>query len=561
MTNLTTSASSVNKITRLDVGEPAYGPPWEPVNGMLPEQSFLQLIPYSTWSEENKPDLGLTLAVQEGFSNSTQAESLESATCETGNCLWPKYKSLDVCSSCTDVSSHVVGKKRLIFNNADLYWFQEELSGYGDASECIIASNNSFGCYYIDAGEKTVDDGAGDKIRTNPSNKPVRHNVTWQLPSVGFSNPELAMLNLTGDIIMAVNATSEPSETFSYKNLTTMISTFTILKAANSYLQKKSTWNGTRPVATECALYFCVNEYDMQVINGTLNRTVTPSPFERNPASYGNSSDPNFLKQSLRAFKKGADTFDDTIKFNLTLANQIVKYWFTNAALWRREGTVFDMNGSSSSIDLQLMAPSTDGNSETFNVSANTVTSLIQYVLSWSVAQKPDKNDDPEGDDVDRTPNDFLSRTAGSENGQSPLIDMLYNSHNMSLTFANAARSMSNYIQNVSAPGQSESITGTSMIEVIHIKIQWPFIVLPAVTLLTGYVYVLLVLWQTWRLKMPTWKESVVPLLSRGLNEEGQGLLRYAEENGRLRAFMRTSRIDFNVNGDIRLRLRRTDSS
>ena len=543
-TNLTTSASSLAKVLRLDVGEPAYGVPWSTTWRPLD-----QVLPHPSWSANNQPDVGLSVAVIQGFSNLTQSRPTLPATCETGNCIWPSYSSLGVCSSCFDISSQIIRKRRLNLNNPSLYYRGSGLSGDSDSDdECVLATSASGlgNCCSVSPDGESVYDDLNNTIPTNLSGETVVYNMTYQLPSVGFTNQELAHLNTTRDIVMVVNATSEPGETFNYKNYTTLISAFTTMRAPDSYLQNQSTWNGTTPIGTECALFFCVNEYTVKTTNGTTDQAVNPLPFVRNPASFGNFTDPTFLNQSLQPFLPVTE--DDVAN-----ATKAVKIWFANSALWRRGGPIFTMLEPLNFYDLQLIANPKSSDAEFFNISANTASSLIQYVLSWSIGQKPETNDNYEEDGgvPDTRPNDFLSQTvANAKHPPSNFIDMLYASPNISLTFANAAQTLSNYIQNIRGSGQRAPITSTTQIAVTYIRIQWLFVVLPTLVLLAGYLYVFFALWQTWQLKAPAWKEALVPLLSRGLDEEGQRLLQDAEESGRLRKFVRKSRIRLNATGN-----------
>lgn len=524
-----------------------------PTGGIIPDTPKIEWFTHPLWSDDNKPDPGVTIAVTEGFTNLTQSNPALSVSCGTGNCIWPKYKSLGVCSSCTDISTHIVKNRRVIFNNPSLSWEYSHLSGdsesaeteWGISSDCVLVANLSVG-EPAEGCPTLTPDGMSVRLRnytflTNPLNETVTYSMTFQLPTVELANKELALFNATQDTIMAFNATSLPEETFNFRNLTTMISAFTSIKAHDSYLQGKSVWNATLPSATECALFFCVNEYTLKMANYTLEQDVKPATFERNFASYGNSSDLTFWNQSLWAFQPPT-------LYNLT-AEEIVRFWFASNALWHHEGTIFKSNATLGSLDLQLISRSTNADTEAFNVSANTTASLIQYILSWSVGQLPLKLD---RDDT----HPFLSRTATpNEEPQNILMNALFASPNISLTFANAAQSISNYIQNTTTSGGAIKVPGTSMIAVTHIIIQWGFLALPGFTLLAGYVYVILVLLQTWRLDTPPWKEKLSPLLSSRSGPATQGLTQDlgASDKGHCE----TARLTFedNTDGDKTLRL------
>lgn len=69
---------------------------------------------------------------------------------------------------------------------------------------------------------------------------------------------------------------------------------------------------------------------------------------------------------------------------------------------------------------------------------------------------------------------------------------MLYQGTNISAMFENAVQRMSSYIRNIVDKVHQAVVAGTSQVWATHIKIQWTYITIPAITLLVGYIHVIL---------------------------------------------------------------------
>lgn len=88
-------------------------------------------------------------------------------------------------------------------------------------------------------------------------------------PSITTSN---GLLNMIGN-------TSLPEST-TLTEVQPLIAYFSAISANTSGL-------GSSPTAAECALYWCVNEYDQALLNGNMNQTVLNTWYNLVPASYG----------------------------------------------------------------------------------------------------------------------------------------------------------------------------------------------------------------------------------------------------------------------------------
>lgn len=71
-----------------------------------------------------------------------------------------------------------------------------------------------------------------------------------------------------------VNTMLDPLQTTSFHNLQTMVAAFAVLQRSEEWMRGDATWNLTRPVATECALYLCANKYRAERQNDNLKKSL-----------------------------------------------------------------------------------------------------------------------------------------------------------------------------------------------------------------------------------------------------------------------------------------------
>jgi hypothetical protein len=128
----------------------------------------------------------------------------------------------------------------------------------------------------------------------------------------------------------------------------------------------------------------------------------------------------------------------------------------------------------------------------------------------------------------------------------------------LTLTFENVARSLSNHIRDIGGAETPGEWQGETTIWTTLIKIQWPFLTIPLLTLATSILYIALVIWDTHRLRLPTWKEDLFPVLGYGFEEEFQHLLRNADQSGNASKAENLITISFSDYGRQELRLRPT---
>lgn len=402
-----------------------------------------------------RPDFGVVGSFSSGLRTpSTPLEERPDFTCATGNCTWTTYTSAAICSSCVDVSADLQPSAEYGLYGVSLPW------------------NSLYGATYKD------------------------HYTIWGLPTAnirnynGRYNPENTTYVQT---TLVLNTTIEAVTTIAHRELEAMLMAFTVIKASPDFLSKEKLWNESKPIATECALFFCANVYKAVSVNNMLREQLLGSWSRREPQSY--EADYSYYTTPVNrdlADKKAAD-----------LGNNL-----------------YDLNNLH--LDLQLTIPpealggSTEMNSR-FNISQNFIVSTIEWLLT-SVT-------------IPTTESGIVLPWQGLNNvGYPPnvdakmplLVDALWNSTNLTTTFGNVARSMTNQIRNTS-PDEHRGALGTWT---IHVRVNWWYLSFPIAMLTLGLLYVVLVIIESSQLRIPIWKESARPTLLYGFSDETQRLLR-----------------------------------
>lgn len=168
--------------------------------------------------------------------------------CASGNCTWSSVQSLAVCSICNDVT----------------YALQRSISTGENAPAGSLLSNENL---------------------TFASSNTTTYTLADQ---VFLNNADGFLANNTYNILsMAAYGTGDPARTTSLKESDTLIWAMGIIRATpNATLQAK--WPQNFVVnATECGLYYCVNEYSVELRNNKVNGTTREvTSAKRDPNSW-----------------------------------------------------------------------------------------------------------------------------------------------------------------------------------------------------------------------------------------------------------------------------------
>jgi hypothetical protein len=251
-----------------------------------------------------------------------------------------------------------------------------------------------------------------------------------------------------------------------------------MMRANPDFVANKTNWQDARPIATECALYLCTNAYETSVRNGKV--------IDTEKASFSNRVEGSFRPAHGPFPQFEAD----------------------NPGLPATAGVQMS--------DLQLTIPPaqalTIGQNITtmFSVTQTTIASIQGFIFSWGF-----------GDDNSVIVYPMSPKRYGNY-APNPLPEALWRSSNLTMTFQNLARLLTNRFRDAS----EVKLAGTLQEYVINIEIAYMYLVYPGVILTLGMAYIFFIVWRTWYLEFPVWKESLFPILAYGFDQEGQQYLR-----------------------------------
>jgi hypothetical protein len=326
--------------------------------------------------------------------------------------------------------------------------------------------------------------------------------TAFTVRNANLSNTDTAKYNASSASIqpalLTANITYDHRDTTSFQGMSTMIASLVIMKAGDDWLEGKVAWKASKATATECALYLCSNMYSAESQNGKLIETVLGSWANRDPNSY--QIDPKSRTVNVTSQKAAVEAY---------LAENVGDMLY-DPIIQR--------------TNLQLTIPEAESPdvmsfTRSFNVSYTYIISMTSFLKT------------------------FTSRTSGVrgtdqmvypewDGGETPLVNALWESDNLTQTFNNVALSLTNQIRNTAIhyPKYQEA-TGDTLKWAIHVKVQWPYLAFPIAMITLGIVYVLLTIIESTRLQVPVWKESALPSVLHGLDNETQSLLREVQSH------------------------------
>jgi hypothetical protein len=397
-----------------------------------------------------QPDFGMISAIYNGFRNDiswNSDEQVVNSVCNTGNCTWQAYTTAAICSVCNDLSDHVKVERGIGTGGANVP-LPSNMMAVGPYTAFILPNVNLSNA-------------------NGATNKPLQGRRTGMEPT-----------------LLTANTTFDPLETISFQDLSTMILSFKVMRASEEWMQGKVAWNASKPIATECALHFCANQYRAESQNGQIRETRLNSWVIRDPQSY--QANPN---ASTVASDPKVDTWVAS-KGNTLYDRTVPRY------------------------DLRLRTPldeSNESNPQSFNISYTYIRTLSDFLKDLSAAPKKIE----------------LMAYPTWDNSMTPLVDALWESQNLTQTFDHIALSLTNQVRNTATNASHIGhASGTTQKWEIHVRVRWAYLAFPASMIAIGILYVLLTIIESTRLHMPVWKESALPGLLHGLDDETQSLLR-----------------------------------
>ncbi|KAI1386604.1 uncharacterized protein F4822DRAFT_321465 [Hypoxylon trugodes] len=336
------------------------------------------------------------------------------------------------------------------------------------------------------------------------STSQMQGNYTiYSLPNLNLANIFNSTVTQRGnlyslDTYMVATTITDPQLTLSFQNITTLITAVDILKADAGYEAGNLEWEDTPVSATECALYFCVNAYESTVQKGILTERIVASWAEKDLGSYRHTGGNNYSESSTHY-----DQYDKWINHSF--------YYYPGLDYPRSDLEIFIPAGDLKKYEL------TEGH---FNLSQNTIGSTVRYVneqlLNSTMAWPFPYN-------------------------QKPVVQALYQSQNFTATFDRVAWTVSSWMRdmsNVTNPGVGHEW-------IIHIHVDWSYMILPLVTIVLGLIFSFWSILETRRLHLDPWKTGMIATLTLSVDAETRAQLRHAERNGYLDKAVKAMAVTF----------------
>ncbi|KAF0332299.1 hypothetical protein GQ607_000315 [Colletotrichum asianum] len=288
---------------------------------------------------------------------------------------------------------------------------------------------------------------------------------------------------------LAAQSTCNPGKTVSFRQLKTLIISFSMLRVSPLYLNNSQRWENSTVTAEECALYFCTNVYRSAVEQGVLREAVMGSYSNRNLDSY----------QIMEANLTRSRILNDYLNHSLYL-----EFEDTDLQLYISKEEYLSTTGVRQAGDL------------TFNITRETTYTM----LSWFRNELSRRKALPSKELI----YPFFLRLET----QPPVIHALGTSPNLTKTFENVAARLTKWMRNRSL--QTNPVIGESTEWVVLIRVNWKFLILPIGALLGGSIFCVLAIWETQNLRLPAWRGSSLATLAHGLDMDSRTMLREASD-------------------------------
>ncbi|KAF9765884.1 hypothetical protein IL306_001766 [Fusarium sp. DS 682] len=352
----------------------------------------------------------------------------------------------------------------------------------------------------------------------------IKHEVPELDVSLSNYNGSLQCPNLTQkcpDTYLSARVTTNPGQTLAFGNLSTLVMAIQYLAANESWFENKTTWEDTEVTAQECALSICVNEYHDVLSQGALQETIMSSWTDKESDSY-TSGDRN-----IKAFMK--------------YANQSLDMGIMLAEL----------------SDLQIRIPDEDYKrhasilkQQTFNITQPTIIALHNIlsdgfggIRGVSSVRDLDRNY------TSMTQKKLIYPALGMRHPPAGLMSGLGRSSDITATLNNVALSLTKWIRDRELDTSPMVGNATSM--VVITRVRWNFLWFPAISLVTGIVFVILCMWETQQLKKPALKDSILATLACAPNEDLRLSLKEAAAQDKLQEMGRKLEVRWEGDGKL----------
>jgi len=432
----TDAEASITKATWLDVGLVIAEMTFTNFSG-LHGTTFESLSP--------KPDLSMNSAMLAGFINSSSPiYDTAPFRCQSGNCTWPAYASLGVCATCADITSSIIRTEAK--DSAPQVW----CPGY-TAFPLVDYTMYSLPGEYS--------------------------SVKLQVTTDSLSTADRCIY--PSRVLTAI--TTRPEHTINFAESKTLLGSFALMTAPQSFWEGNGAGGGGEITATECALHFCAQVFQSSSQNGVLRESAIYNSTAREPNSFRALSAHAVGGKSLNL----NDTVDNVIGNSLDLGHP---------DFWNGNGTIPFFNIT----DLQITLPAIDGQpslQDRFNITLTAIATMQSYFKI----------------------NDTLLAI-----GQA-----LEHSSNFSASFETAARTISNRMRIL----DGNTTAGDTEQWALHIRVQWWFLAYPAAVLLLSVVFIVGTILRARSSGSAPLKSSATAVLLHGFDDQIRAYLLAREGN------------------------------
>ncbi|KAI5459059.1 hypothetical protein BGZ63DRAFT_270509 [Mariannaea sp. PMI_226] len=437
-----------------------------------------------------REDMGMTASVWNGFSYLVAQENLWPAfSCASGNCTWDPFPSIAVCSRCHDISGHVKKKSgitRIPNAQTSAGWVLVNGTQPPDVSNSDSFANR------------------GLVGAMNYTKYEIRYPLDLSISN--YDGPRRCGPGnlLCPDTYLSTRVTSNPGLSLNFQDYTTMIVAIQYMEANASWKDNKTWWEDTTVTATECGLYFCVNEYETKIDKGVLNETVVSSWSNKTSDSYSS------FELDLREYMEIANSTLDMNQWGyVNLTDLQISIPEKNTTSRPDNSTQRHFNITQASID-SLYSIFRDGFEDTTCKNCSLEERSLIYPAFGN-----------------RAPADFMFGLG--ESGDS------------AATLRNAAVSLTKWMRDRQLA--SSPIMGTAKVDIIVTRVEWKYLAFPAACLLIGLIFVVLSIWETSRLRQPPWKDSSLAILAHSPSGDLKTELQAAAEVSDLEDVARKSQV------------------
>lgn len=250
----------------------------------------------------------------------------------TGNCTWPEYESLAICSSCVDITDKL----------------ERHTTNIGLSA--LLATDNP-------AARVTY---GGNTAFRLPNGLFIENDNGWVYTE---DVNEGANDDIYGAVMMTTLGTGNASKTVSMQDLDTQIWAMSMIRVTQDPTNSSGAWPDLPHSAMECALHYCINSYSAEVKSGILQENVTKvEDAVRAPDSWVPETFPKPLRDEVRSSIAFSDYWSAIERTDLSLISP------TNNTRYNISQSAVDGIGSyfasTFASDLQIFVMSDDNTTE-----------------------------------------------------------------------------------------------------------------------------------------------------------------------------------------------------